>query len=542
MRYCSLFLASYAFFGIAGCIPTDVELSKIRSDANFSRAVAYYPGVSQDGPMPPNIDSTHPFLTAPGQASMHADAYNSDTHAIAGPSAAPFNIDSADMSLLFGGQCGNTLINEDGVLFSFCPDINGVAIFALSKEETGFRKLALPFSLPNRESSLSLDLRTIMDDTSGGVYFHLDAQQRIVLVDANNNLRVISFESLRQPSDGYSYHFVEVENHDLDVALAPIATIDNVTRQPDVTDVLPDWSEEKIYWFITRQGQVGTVNTASGSVTASDVHVAAMVGEEFLNAATMDRNGFYAVSDHAAYKFVRGSNNEPVVVWRQPYDRGTVVKPGQVNQGTGTTPTLLGDQDDLLTFTDNADAAINLVVYRRAGDPITGLNPPVCKIALFNDPAQALGNGLYRSATDNSPIGYRDSIVIENTYGYTLPTSTRWSAPGLWRVDVERDANAQPIGCHVAWKNNAHTATAVPKLSTGNGLVYFYAREPISVGAPNETTRAYYFGALNFSSGERVFQTLVGTGPNFNDNYSPITIGPDGTAYVGVFAGIVSVE
>jgi len=35
---------------------------------------------------------------------------------------------------------------------------------------------------------------------------------------------------------------------------------------------------------------------------------------------------------------------------------------------------------------------------------------------------------------------------------------------------------------------------------------------------------------------------LFGTGPAYDNNWAPITIGPDGTAYVVVFSGIVAVR
>jgi len=313
-------------------------------------------------------------------------------------------------------------------------------------------------------------------------------------------------------------------------------------RQPDVTDVMPDWNNDDLYWFVTREGHVATVDISHGTVTAGDIHLITLAGEEFLNSVAMDSNGMYAASDHAMYRFVRGSNDEPVQMWRQTYDRGTMLKPGQVNQGTGTTPTLMGAYDDLVAVTDNADSAINLVVYKRQADASGGANPAVCTIPLFNDLAQSNGNGTYKSATDNSPIGYHDSLIAGNTYGYTSPLSSDWAAPGLWRVDVVRNVANQPVGCTVAWKNNTSRQTAVSKLSVGNGLVYTYSREPISIGSPYELTRAYYFGAVNLSNGETAFKVLAGTGGNFNDNYSPLTLGPDGTAYIGVFAGILSVK
>ena len=49
--------------------------------------------------------------------------------------------------------------------------------------------------------------------------------------------------------------------------------------------------------------------------------------------------------------------------WRAPYDRGTARKVGQINQGSGTTPTFLGR--NFVAITDNADARMHVLVYRR---------------------------------------------------------------------------------------------------------------------------------------------------------------------------------
>jgi hypothetical protein len=35
---------------------------------------------------------------------------------------------------------------------------------------------------------------------------------------------------------------------------------------------------------------------------------------------------------------------------------------------------------------------------------------------------------------------------------------------------------------------------------------------------------------------------MTGEGLGFNNNYAPVTIGPDGTAYVGVLGGLVAVR
>jgi hypothetical protein len=74
----------------------------------------------------------------------------------------------------------------------------------------------------------------------------------------------------------------------------------------------------------------------------------------------------------------------------------------------------------------------------------------------------------------------------------------------------------------------------VPKLSLANGLVYAYTKPPRSDGID-----AWYLTTLDFRNGKTVYQRIAGTGLGYNSNYAPISIGPDGTAYVGVLGGLV---
>jgi hypothetical protein len=75
----------------------------------------------------------------------------------------------------------------------------------------------------------------------------------------------------------------------------------------------------------------------------------------------------------------------------------------------------------------------------------------------------------------------------------------------------------------------------VPKLSLGNGLVYTYTKPPSGAGED-----PWYFTALDFRTGQTVYRRLAGGGQAYNNNYAPVTVGPDGTAYVGVLGGLVA--
>jgi hypothetical protein len=198
------------------------------------------------------------------------------------------------------------------------------------------------------------------------------------------------------------------------------------------------------------------------------------------------------------------------------YENTGVQKPGQTQVGSGTTPTL--SARDLVAITDNADP-MNVVVYTRAGRL-------VCKQPVFEQGA---------SATDQSLIAAGRSFVVENNYGYAGITATQFgktSTPGLERVDVSKDLKT----CRKVWHSDEIAPSVVPKLSVPNGLVYTYTKPPGFTGDP------WYFTALDFRTGRTIYKFQTGAGLGFNNNYAPVTIGPDGTAYVGTLGGLVGVR
>lgn len=104
---------------------------------------------------------------------------------------------------------------------------------------------------------------------------------------------------------------------------------------------------------------------------------------------------------------------------------------------------------------------------------------------------------------------------------------------GVTRIDVRADGS----GCDTVWQSAVRSPSTVPEVSTANGLLCFYEKEPNSLG-----TDGGYLTAVDFRTGERRWKKLTGTGPSYDNNWAPIAIGPDGTAYVGVFNGIVAVR
>ena len=176
-----------------------------------------------------------------------------------------------------------------------------------------------------------------------------------------------------------------------------------------------------------------------------------------------------------------------------------------------------------MAITDNADP-MNIVVYRRGAD-VSG-EREVCSVPVFEQGA---------SATDNSLIAVDRALVVTNNYGYEGPVKTiagSVTAPGIDRVDIDADGN----GCQVVWQNRTERSpSAVAKASLANGLVYIVSRERKGI------SDSWYLTALDFRTGEAVFKQRYGTGFGHNVNYAPVSLGPDGTAYVGVLGGLVRI-
>jgi hypothetical protein len=222
------------------------------------------------------------------------------------------------------------------------------------------------------------------------------------------------------------------------------------------------------------------------------------------------------VSNDALYRFDAAADGSPKATWRKTYDNTHEKKPGQTQAGSGTTPTVFAGK--YVAITDNADP-MNVVVYRRDN------GAEVCKQAVFSKGA---------SATDNSLIATDSSIVVENNYGYSGPAATEQGAtttPGVERVDLDKNG-----GCHKVWHSDEIAPTVVPKLSLSSGLVYVYTKPKLG---GNED--AWYLTAIDFRTGKTVFRRLAGEGVGFNNNYAPITLGRDGTAYVGTLGGLVRI-
>jgi hypothetical protein len=432
---------------------------------------------------------THPFMAPNGRSNIHDDAYQTDTYKWGGP----LGRNMQRTSTFQGSECASVTFDSAGRIVAVCVGLDHPRVVLFDPRTLDeIASFDLPPRVPNTGGG------NPFTDFSGGGYFYLDQSNRAVIPTTTRHIWVVE-ETSGPLGPGFSL----TRDYDLTGA---------VPLGDGIISALPDWSGR--IWFVSAAGVVGTVDPASGAVQSLNL------GEKIGNSFAVDETGgVFIVSDGAMYRFDATPSGAPAVTWRETYANIGIKKPGQTEAGSGTTPTLMGSQ--YVAITDNADP-MNVVVYKRT-KAVTGART-VCVQPVFSAGA---------SATDQSLIGTGRSLVVENNYGYSGLAATEQGAttsPGIERVDLGDTGT----GCRKVWHNSERAPSVVPKLSLANGLVYTYTKPPRDDG-----TDAWYFTAIDFKTGATVYKRLAGTGLGFNNNYAPVSIGPEGSAYVGALGGLV---
>ncbi len=469
---------------IPGLPPVSIPQDPLSSAPRFEGAPAT-PTPVRGVPEPPQ----HPFMAPNGLSNIHNDALMSDVYRGSGPLG-----DGPELSTFFARECASIAFDAQGRIVTICVGLERPVLVLLDPHT--LRTLAAhPLPLRNLRSGANP-----FTDFSGGGYFFLDHRDRAVVPTNDRRILVVGLEP--------GPRFAVERQYELAA---------HMPAEDGIISVLPDW--EGLLWFVTRGGLVGTIERQSG-----EVRTMRLEGEGISNSFAVDETGgVYIVSDAALYRFDAAPDGGPAVSWRQVYPDTEVHKPGQSDAGSGTTPTVMGRK--WVAITDNADP-MSVRVYRRSKRPVA--QREVCSEPIFQPGA---------SATDQSLIATNRSIVAENNYGYSVSAVTfgRTTAPGLTRVDVEETADGH--ACRTVWTSDEVAPSVVPKLSLAAGLVYTYTKP-----ATGDTEDPWYFTAIDFHTGRTVYKRFTGDGLGYNNNYAPVTLGPDGTAYVGVLGGLVAVR
>jgi hypothetical protein len=449
----------------------------------------------------------HPHLAPNGTSNVHNDAYMTDTYNVNGPLGGKLRV----RRVVLGGLPISMAFDSKGRINTVAISASGTQRLALVEPDT-LRVIASDDTmLPSNPSPR---------DFGGGVYLCLNKQDQLLVPTSDLSIMVI------EVSDGHRPNFNCIKTYDLRDAIeaANGASCDDECIQ----SALPDWDNR--LWFVTKYGIVGYLDEQDEIHTYPLIDPLTGAKEHIGNSFAIDETGpIYVVSEYALYSFGVGADGSPEVIWREIYDRGTGMKQGQKNFGSGTTPTLTNFQGKrYVSIADNAEAQMNVCVYRAESVLPEGQSRKVCQQPVFDSNA---------SCSENSLVGANNSLVVENNYGYEGPKTTAGSGTtgqsGVSRVDFDPEhPYPEGTGGTIAWTNDSSVPSVVSKLSLTSGLIYTYTKK----------RDGWYFTAIDFSDGATVYEARVGVSIAANSHYAGLFLGPDGrTAYVGTLEGIISV-
>ena len=338
---------------------------------------------------------------------------------------------------------------------------------------------------------------------AGGGYFFLDNKDRIWVATKTDHIFMLDEGRRRR-------HARQAADYDL------TGVLDESTER--ITSALPDFHGR--IWFVSKQnGKVGTLDREDRR--RSSVARARRGDRELLLGRP---RGVYIVSNKRMYRFKAQENGKPKIVWQAKYPNSGIVKPSQVDAGSGTTPTIMAG--GYVAITDNADP-MNVVVYRTAKNLKHGQKRAVCQVPVFDQGASATENSLIRTALPvrREQLRLSGSVRAQRRARSPRPGSLASTSTGTARA------------ARKMWTNHdVRSPTVVPKLSTKTGLIYTYQRPE------DPADQGYFWTAIDCRTGKTAWAQYAGSGLLFNNNYAGLALGPDGTAYLGVIGGIMALR
>jgi hypothetical protein len=443
----------------------------------------------------------HPFMAANNWSNVHCDAYQSDCYTCRGPG----NSSNVNRYSLPNEEQNERLIS----LLVETEKGNLVTVGGWEDSDNRYCHELLLLDKDDLTVLASYDLGTTGNE-GGGAYFYMDNENRAVVGVCPNVMR---FE-ISYGND--TTEFIKQGTVEIEVS--------------SLVAFLPDWNGN--LWYVgadsTGEALVGVVSNNS----EKDIYTKLLTREQICNSFAVDEDGgVFIVSDHAMYRFDYDTFSSSLKSsWREKYDRGAQVKPGQYERGSGTTPTLMNIKGKkYVAIADNASPRMNVVVYRRENELGTNESRHVCEVPVF------LPN---HGCTENSLIAVNGTLIVENNYGYVpdgVYNQAKETVPGLTRMFVAHLYS--PQASHVIWEQNKLSVPSViSKVSIPDQLIYTYTLEVV------DKVDHWYFTTILLETGEVQSKVPAGYGSLYNNHYSGITLHPEtGDAYVPVIGGIIKI-
>jgi hypothetical protein len=460
-------------------------------------------------PLPSAGVPQDPYLGKNPYGYLHDDSWNSDTANGPGPLGHEPETISSTLGLPAVLQWASSTAS-----FGFDSHGRLIAAFLQDGLVTGASVLLLDpvsldvlFSYPFGTSAI------------GNIYFYVDDQDRVVMATGP---RAIS--TLREGGTEVAPTLELVPERSYDLSQV-------IPEGDHLAGLLPDWDGNILFATAGEGAATGPRVGVIDPQTWPQVQWVELGKGEFMaNGMAITRTDSYAITSEALYKLTIGSDGRPRVLWRAGYDHSVDKSQlGQLCVGSGTSPTIIGG-GKYVTINDSAKQ-MHVLVFRTATKLKPGQRRLIGSTPVFADMAG--------QAAANSILGYRDSMVIQNSYGHSdaydkdgFLRSTD-SLPGLARIDIKPGGK----GLRKVWVNDEVTSVSLPKLSTQTGLIYVIDRQDDSNGVD-----AYYWTAVDFRTGKVVWRKMAGRGVAWDSYFAPSSLGPTGTFYNGNYGGIAAVR
>lgn len=548
----------------------------------------------------------HPYMKFGLPSAMHEDSHSSDVSNLAGP--LPNNVNVQYFHVLqkskgFSGMCpAFDFINDStAVTLSFGRMNTTLLLLRINKDIEVLDEIEVPGRGTKIMELIGKKGRErVFHSTAGGAYSYLSADDEYFIPGANNNILKIKIKG-----DKFEDEIIESVNIKSQIDAGDLVD-KHITKNGKVnllTALMPDGDGN--IWFTSRHGIVGLLHknelTSEGCMKVYADYIGLfgttdkinkhfgtqfknfkevqnyedienfspefkekfkekfmtneISREEIQNSFSIGKDGVYIVSNYALYKLKFNEETKKIELdnkWVENYTEGHLVynndkkvKPGQLNAGSGTTPTLMDDR--FVAICDNDANQVNLCIYSQETGKL------ISKHQLFTSEG---------GAVENSVVAYNNSFIVANTYGYNDPFKVNNTVGGIMRFDYNEEK--QVFEAVEDWPKSGiyDCKTATPKLSTKTGMMYVYNRS-------EQDTDDHYdwqVTGIDYATGLRVFYIKpyfennsfkdnisfllkwksLGTKNYekkvFNNIWGTFTFGPNNSLYIGAYRGFIKVS
>ena len=264
-------------------------------------------------------------------------------------------------------------------------------------------------------------------------------------------------------------------------------------------------------------------------------------------------NNTFAVDEDGAYFVTNGVNDSGASTggycwalsysagkislrWKSSYENSGLLKPGQRNIGSGTTPTLVtaGNGTTCVAITDNAYPKMNVVVYNRSNGTLLKQTP------VF--PAM-------RGCDEASLIGISNRLVVENNFGHTVTNNESqlvMNEPGLAMLTITDENSdsrelADATSSEIIWEDNRNTFFAMSMLARESGIIFAHTAD-WSDDISATKGAMYYISAIDSWDGRVIWRIPLGRGYEFCHDYGGIYFNRSNGIFMGTRNYLVSIQ